>query len=834
MVRDITPTRSIGAKPRQSFKLPAVRVVSSTAIAQKPPAALGKLSVPAVAVGAAGVFSHTVYGAGTEPLRMRPGIRELMTVTALLAAMGGLYACGTAKPTGPQLALATGSVTITTPILTPLLGRDTRKLGLSALYTEEKLRAALNKPNLGLSRASVDLLSAALTLKLAGPKLSETETTQTAVDAMGTSTSSSKGENSRSRATPAEPAAPAAPEAAAGSTDAAALAKLIDILGRQTDAGFQLPPAEEMTLIASLRTYAIALDDYYNATVFDPLASGNAALVAKLSRSQRQQTCSESRRDTVNEQLDTVTTALAAGKSGKWGPDAVALMGPDEASQSRARALLAAGVETLSWDGIEQRVKVLSSERDRLDQAVKQSKEEVGRLQKKLNEQLEKSAAFAASSEASRKTISVPYRAVFRVAATPGWYAQLKQYDGVVDVRFPDGWQVVGAVPAQTTQTLDEFQSAFSKFAGALEVGGSIKSIAAGAALKNIQAAAERLQGLRSNSRFQTEVVGDGKTLRLRFSPSVVPNLSRKLLDDDGLIVTATLLVPVAVPNDGTDLDAANQGQVEAVTSVGRFEPRLKLNDEGQLVAPDLDDRVALPAESSGQLRVFRPPAFTFPPAQLAFVAEETVGFHYLNDSKNRTEALVVVGMNANESCADIELTWLGDVQKLNKDGKKDNAQSIRMTEGEVQVLRFALPANLWSIEMKDGKEVKREGRASPLVLVGRSGGESATINLNLGPVLATKVVAASGAQANSDTTKGEAEKKSEPKLSVDRGGLKLELPIDKLNPQVVELLKNAFAERVQIVVPDLKIAAPSGPATDAGKDTGGGGAAGGSKGAGG
>jgi len=138
----------------------------------------------------------------------------------------------------------------------------------------------------------------------------------------------------------------------------------------------------------------------------------------------------------------------------------------------------------------------------------------------------------------------VPYRVNFTVSAEPGWHTRSATYDAVAEVTFGTKCpvKVVTAVPPQATQALQQFGARFNQLATTIQAEGSYNRIAARAAVKSLKAAAERLEGLRSNTTFIASYPADN-TLRMRFRPSAVPTTPSADLQPVSRIITAIVLV---------------------------------------------------------------------------------------------------------------------------------------------------------------------------------------------------------------------------------------------------------------------------------------------------
>ena len=347
-----------------------------------------------------------------------------------LLPLAALLACRTLPKDPAARAVAVGDVTHSVPLFTPLdpYGTSGRALDFAGSRDEKALADRISEASLSIDQIKATSTAIAAAVSVGGDQVSRSSTRATGsaressrtvesgADPTVKSSGSSRAEDASSQTTTS--ATPAIPDAPEGQTmDPAVQSKLVDLLSR-VDRKHVLPPDDVATIVASLKMYQNALEEYYNAgTLYD--------------------------------------------------------------------AALTGGTE---WR---------------------------------------------------------PYRVHFTVTAEPGWYTQAHDYDAVLELELgaADQVRIVNVIPAQSLQTIEQFTAAYSNLSTALEVKGSYSRVAARAAVKRIAAAANRLQGMRSNTTFTASFPAVNK-LRLRFYPSEVPDgKDRRALEPLTRIVAATVLV---------------------------------------------------------------------------------------------------------------------------------------------------------------------------------------------------------------------------------------------------------------------------------------------------
>lgn len=313
-----------------------------------------------------------------------------------------LLACANRLPSpGPARDVAIGDITHSMPLFTPLNGYDaSRSLDFSATRSEAALAERISQANLGIDEIAVTYTEIAAALSVAGKQVtsstsqssksgtgntannasnstannassatsssssgsstapttssnsSNTSSTSSTDTAGNTGSSSSSRDQTSSQTTSQQtPGIPALPDNL--TPDAAVQSKLIDLLAR-ADKKHVLPPDDVATIVASLKMYQNALEEYYNAT--------------------------------------TLYEATVAGDS-EW----------------------------------------------------------------------------------------IPYRVHFTVTAEPGWYTQAHDHDAVVEIDLGDDTQIriINVIPAQSLQTIEQFNAAYRSLKAALSASGSYSKVAA-------------------------------------------------------------------------------------------------------------------------------------------------------------------------------------------------------------------------------------------------------------------------------------------------------------------------------------------------------------------
>ncbi|GJM19311.1 MAG: hypothetical protein DHS20C14_15240 [Phycisphaeraceae bacterium] len=566
---------------------------------------------------------------------------------------------------------------------------------------------------------------------------------------------------------------PAVPGAATPPTPNAKAMEALVGLLTDPDTANALPVANTMTLISSLKAYAASLEDYYNAAYFQDLVADNYLDYLKL------------RRETGQVRREFGEGALYPAQT---------------------------------------RVTELSTEIDQL------------------------------YTEASQKEIrfSVPYRATFRVSAAPGWFTQLHQLDAMIDLKFQPkagqsghttvrGVRVLGAIPAETTQTLDEFEATLRQFTLALQGGGQYGVASANASLQKLEASAQRLEGLRTNNtflaEFPNEATGNSNRLRLRFSPEVVPNASRRMMDRGGLNVTALVMVDITATFDKPKLDGKaaaviasldqaldqlNQTQsigdlieIETSSSVQRG---IVLNQEGEYEAPSISlEGISSPI--AGKLTPHVAPfARDVRVAPLGFSKASTSAYTWITPASNaqqgvpatpmQAEAIILTRLTDINPNSEIELSVVDgpyEVKSMNgKTGTPSAAGGLtkcNVYPGNDVIIHLKLdPSTIIATTSKDKKTTTHSVRTFPVMLQATVAGESVTtwVTISNSPTSPpTKSAASDPASKKKEPAK--------PVLNFTHNGITLNIPADQLTPELAAVLQAAFTD-TQIIVPGMTV----------------------------
>jgi len=143
----------------------------------------------------------------------------------------------------------------------------------------------------------------------------------------------------------------------------------------------------------------------------------------------------------------------------------------------------------------------------------------------------------------------LPYRLHFLVTVDPPAGVDISRYDAIADIelsptdgRGSDYFRVLAVMPTEAAQALDELAAAYRSFSGSLQVGGAFQAVALGAAFQRAQAAADRLEGLRTNTSFVASYPAPNK-IRIRFRPTVVPTTQKQDFQPTSKQFTAMVLV---------------------------------------------------------------------------------------------------------------------------------------------------------------------------------------------------------------------------------------------------------------------------------------------------
>jgi hypothetical protein len=255
----------------------------------------------------------------------------------------------------------------------------------------------------------------------------------------------------------------------------------------------------------------------------------------------------------------------------------------------------------------------------------------------------------------------LPYRLNFMVTAEPGWWVRTHGHDAVVELAIAasDGKEcrVLSVSPHETAQALSELESSFQSLALAGELEGTFRELGLGLHLDRLKAAAERLEGLRTNT---STVVGfpSSGSIRIRMRPELLPNQNGRDLQPTSRLFTATVLIkndnqvsaagggsPAARGNglilfeDAPATDAEGAGGATTITAQGSkltievkpyYEPSLGADSAGDFEPPCHKTRVALETK---ELAAYVP---VWPTTQRPSLSFEGDGVYWLDDGKVR------------------------------------------------------------------------------------------------------------------------------------------------------------------------------------------------------
>lgn len=177
-----------------------------------------------------------------------------------------------------------------------------------------------------------------------------------------------------------------------------------------------------------------------------------------------------------------------------------------------------------------------------------------------------------------------PYRMSFVVTVEPGWFTRAGGHDAVAELELgaPGEVRIVNAVPPQTAQAIDQFTAEYKRLGTSLSASGSYNRVAAGAAVRRLKDAANRLQGIRANTTFSASFPAENR-LRVRFHPLRVPDgKSSSDLQPTSRIVTATVLVKGPKVDKDVCVAAQTKQLKEQKTTAG---PRATLAECGKTTA---------------------------------------------------------------------------------------------------------------------------------------------------------------------------------------------------------------------------------------------------------
>lgn len=198
-----------------------------------------------------------------------------------------LLACKTLPSDPLSRAVAVGDVTHSVPLFTPLdpYGSSGRALDFAGSRDEKLLADRISQASLSIDDITATYTAISAALSVAGDQVSRTSTransasressrsVETDADPKTRSSGNSSADSTNSQTTSS--ATPPIPDAPEGQTmDPAVQSKLVELLSR-ADRKHVLPPDDVATIVASLKMYQNALEDYYNGgTLYDAALTG--------------------------------------------------------------------------------------------------------------------------------------------------------------------------------------------------------------------------------------------------------------------------------------------------------------------------------------------------------------------------------------------------------------------------------------------------------------------------------------------------------------------------------------------------------------------------------
>jgi hypothetical protein len=171
-------------------------------------------------------------------------------------------------------------------------------------------------------------------------------------------------------------------------------------------------------------------------------------------------------------------------------------------------------------------------------------------------EGLAKSAEGILPSDPNNLDRWLPYKVHFTVTADPGWYARLHQFEAVTELEFVtkgDGFRLLTVSPLETAQTVEEFHGALTALLLSASAEAAWYNVAGQAAAQRAKAAAQRLEGLRSQTTLSVSYPAENK-VRIRFRPAILPNNDGQELQPTSRILCATVLVRASAGLDSEQL----------------------------------------------------------------------------------------------------------------------------------------------------------------------------------------------------------------------------------------------------------------------------------------
>lgn len=433
----------------------------------------------------------------------------LVFVSSVLLS-GGCVVLPSGKVGNPKYDDAVGSITVSTPLFTPIetAVRDGKRLAFGDLRNEHKLATAIQQAQVGITNVEYRALETALAAKFEGSKLDLTQTTRTTSQSPGSADDQTSREESRTKTfrSPEVKEAPTTPETPKDIESA-----LVAVLQRSA-ASYKLPPDELASLIAAYKTYMVNLEEYFNVDGFG-LEQGHVT-------------------DYVPYKMHLTVSAEPAWFTRYHDHEAVVEL--ELLAQGRERPVIEQRVRPCKCDG-----------KGKGKGKCKRTRKRDCRCESKRQCGCERTPDCKSSCPVCRT----------HAACAAGQGALWQPSEGSrppqpatpscaprVSPPSPHDVLVLTASPIETAQTIEQMTAALVRVANATNLAGSFQQAAVDASVKFVRERAKRLQGLRSNKTMTVSYPGPNK-LRIRFRPSIVPSDDQLDLQPTSRVLTAIVLV---------------------------------------------------------------------------------------------------------------------------------------------------------------------------------------------------------------------------------------------------------------------------------------------------
>lgn len=138
----------------------------------------------------------------------------------------------------------------------------------------------------------------------------------------------------------------------------------------------------------------------------------------------------------------------------------------------------------------------------------------------------------------------LPYKAHFNVVVDPGWHTRYRPHEAVVEITMGSetDMRVLAVMPPETAQAIDQVTSSFRQLATAIAGNASYSGVDLSAQVRDIAAAAHRLEGLRAHKPFVVTFPQSNR-ISVKFRPLVAPTAGRSDMQPQSRLLTALVLV---------------------------------------------------------------------------------------------------------------------------------------------------------------------------------------------------------------------------------------------------------------------------------------------------